>query len=181
MSGHWASSQSHTSQTMIVDLSSPSVNDGIPRDWASLQYASIDDMVQIILSQWARNWSNWTSRCIPQFTHSPRCPDDFHLLVISWDGAPYIDGALPQVSPTRFSPQWPACTSIASLSSTSIVEADPKPTCQTRLQRLSLGGWGQLLNVYWCVVGGPWLWVGPSRQPLYTDNVHPSTILAHRR
>ena len=36
---------------MIVDLSSPapnSVNHGIPKDWCSLSYASMDDALQLI-------------------------------------------------------------------------------------------------------------------------------------
>ena len=82
---------------MIVDLSSPSghsVNDAIDKDQCSLQYASVDDAVQIILSlgkatQLAKFDIENAYRLIP--VH----PSDRLLLGMEWEGQLYVDATLP--------------------------------------------------------------------------------------
>jgi hypothetical protein len=82
---------------LIVDLSYPdglSVNDGICEEWCSLQYASVDNAVEIIQScgpgtMLAKLDLKDAYRIIP--VH----PDDHYLLGITWKGGVYIDRSLP--------------------------------------------------------------------------------------
>ncbi len=82
---------------MIVDLSTPhggSVNDGILNDLCSLQYASVDQAVSIILqlgpgTQLAKLDLRDAYRMIPVHPH------DHPLLGICWEGSTYVDRSLP--------------------------------------------------------------------------------------
>lgn len=82
---------------LIVDLSSPSngsVNDGINSEWCSMQYATIDQAVSIIQTlgkgtQLSKLDLKNAYRMVP--VH----PDDQPLLGIRWEGAVYLDAALP--------------------------------------------------------------------------------------
>ena len=82
---------------LIVDLSSPqgkSVNDGIRKEWCSLVYTSVDDVVKIIRglgcgALMAKVDIKAAYRMVP--VH----PDDRYLLGMQWDGKLYIDTALP--------------------------------------------------------------------------------------
>ena len=82
---------------MIVDLSYPeglSVNDGIRREWCSLQYASVDNAVEIIQllgpgAVLAKLDLKDAYRIIP--VH----PDDHYLLGTAWLGEVYVDRSLP--------------------------------------------------------------------------------------
>ena len=87
----------HNKWRMIVDLSCPrgqSVNDGISADHCSIQYASVDEAVNIILAM---------GRCTQlvkvdlkdAYRIIPVHPLDHHLLGISWQGATYVDRCLP--------------------------------------------------------------------------------------
>ena len=90
--------KSHGSKwRMIVDLSSPrglSVNDGISPHMCSLQYASIDDAVQVIMQL-----GQFTELVKMDLSNAYRIvpvhPDDQALLGISWHGSIYVDRALP--------------------------------------------------------------------------------------
>ena len=79
---------------LICDLSSPngaSVNDGI---LCSLQYATVDNAVEII-----RSLGKGTQLVKPDIKDAYRIvpvhPADYHLLGIQWRGRTYIDRALP--------------------------------------------------------------------------------------
>ena len=82
---------------MIVDLSSPhqrSVNDGISENYCSLQYASLDDALQLI-----RRFGPGSQLVKMDLKDAYRVvsvhPQDQYLLGISWDGSTYVDRALP--------------------------------------------------------------------------------------
>ena len=82
---------------MIVDLSAPkgwSVNDGISTSLCSLQYASVDNAVDILM-----RLGRSTELVKLDFSNAYRIvpvhPDDQSLLGISWQGNTYIDRALP--------------------------------------------------------------------------------------
>jgi hypothetical protein len=82
---------------MIVDLSYPeglSVNDGIRREWCLLQYASVDNAVEIIQllgpgAVLAKLDLKDAYRII--LVH----PDDHYLLGTAWLGEVYVDRSLP--------------------------------------------------------------------------------------
>ena len=82
---------------MIVDLSCPqnhSVNDGIAPALASIQYASVDQAVQIILS--LGQYTQLTKIDLKNaYRIVPVHPQDHHMLGISWGGQVYIDRCLP--------------------------------------------------------------------------------------
>ena len=81
----------------IVDLSAPrsrSVNDGIDPTLCSLQYASVDDAVDIIL-QLGRGTELVKLDLSNAYRMVPVHPDDQPLLGIQWRGATFIDRALP--------------------------------------------------------------------------------------
>lgn len=82
---------------LILDLSFPSgksVNDGIPRDLASLQYVSVDDAARIIMSM-GRNTELAKVDIAHAFRNVPIHPQDRHLLGMQWEGRVYIDTCLP--------------------------------------------------------------------------------------
>ena len=82
---------------MIVDLSHPphgSVNDGIRRELCSLCYASVDDAVRII-QHLGRGAELVKLDIKDAYRIVPVHPADYHLLGIRWEGATYVDRALP--------------------------------------------------------------------------------------
>ena len=78
---------------MIVDLSSPhgqSVNDGISSELSSVQYASIDEAVSVMLSMGQATLL--VKIDLKDAYHLVLVhPEDHHLLGISWGGAVYVD------------------------------------------------------------------------------------------
>ncbi len=82
---------------LIVDLSSPqgkSVNDGIPTELCSLQYASVDDAAAVILSL-GRNVHLAKLDIKSAYRNVPVHPHDRPLLAMEWEGAVYVDATLP--------------------------------------------------------------------------------------
>ena len=82
---------------MIVNLSYPdpnSVNHGIPEDWCSLCYASVDDALQLICSLGPGCWL-LKMDLKDAYRVVPIHPDDQHVLGISWEGGVYVDRSLP--------------------------------------------------------------------------------------
>ena len=82
---------------MICDLSSPSgysVNDGIPPDLCSLQYASVDDAVRV-LQHLGRGTQLIKLDIQDAYRIVPVHPSDYSLLGINWNRGTYIDRALP--------------------------------------------------------------------------------------
>jgi hypothetical protein len=82
---------------MICDLSSPfggSVNDGISPDICSMQYARVDDAVNII-RQLGRGTQLVKMDIKDAYRIVPVHPADYHLLGIKWKGKVYVDRALP--------------------------------------------------------------------------------------
>jgi len=81
---------------LILDLSAPenhSVNNGIPKNWCSLQYLSVSDMVEQIVhldpgALLGKMYIRQAYRNIPMST------DDSHLLGMQWEGNIYVDKAL---------------------------------------------------------------------------------------
>ena len=80
-----------------MDLSAPrhrSVNDGVSPEYCSLQHASIDDAIKLIMqlgpgTQLAKLDIKDAYRIVP--VH----PDDHHFLAILWEDQVYVDMALP--------------------------------------------------------------------------------------
>ena len=82
---------------MICDLSSPagaSVNDGISSNFCSLQFAVVDDAVNLI-QQLGRGLQLVKLDIKDAYLIVPVHPDDYHLLGIKWKGSTYVDHALP--------------------------------------------------------------------------------------
>ena len=82
---------------MIVDLSYPSdhsVNDGISRELSTLSYASVDDAIMRILAL-GQGTKLIKIDLKDAYRIIPVHPTDVHLLGISWQGATYVDRALP--------------------------------------------------------------------------------------
>ena len=82
---------------MICDLSSPtgaSVNDGIPADLCSLQYATVDNAVEII-RRLGRDTQLVKLDIKDAYRIVPVHPADYHLLGIQWRGHTFVDRALP--------------------------------------------------------------------------------------
>ena len=82
---------------LIVDLSYPtdhSINDGISSAVCSLQYASVDDAVDIIMHL-GRHTELVKMDLSNAYRIVPVHPDDQPLLGICWQGSMYIDQALP--------------------------------------------------------------------------------------
>ena len=88
----------HTDEwKLIVDLSSPydaSVNNGIAWDICSLQYASVDEAVCLVmcLGPGIKLIKMDLSKALRMV---PVHPDDHHLLGIQWQGVVYLDRSLP--------------------------------------------------------------------------------------
>ena len=82
---------------LVVDLSSPrgrSVNDGISPALCSLQYASIDNAVDLIMYL-GRSTELVKLDLSNAYRIVPVHPDDQPLLGISWQGNTYLDRSLP--------------------------------------------------------------------------------------
>lgn len=82
---------------LILDLSHPpgySVNDGIAKELATLQYASVDDAARII-SHLGKDAKLAKIDIAHAYRNIPVHPRDWHLLGMEWEGRTYIDKALP--------------------------------------------------------------------------------------
>lgn len=82
---------------LIVDLSSPegnSVNDGISQELCTLSYISVDDAVQIVQKK-GRGTLLAKVDIRSAYRIVPVHPEDWWLLGMLWDGALYVDTALP--------------------------------------------------------------------------------------
>ena len=82
---------------LICDLSSPagsSVNDGISPELCSLQYAKVDDAVNMI-QLLGRDTQLVKLDLKDAYRIVPVHPADYHLLGIKWKGHTYVDRALP--------------------------------------------------------------------------------------
>lgn len=82
---------------LIHDLSHPkkqSINEGIPKAYTSVQYQSLDDVVQCIL---ATGKGTLIGKCDfkDAYRMCPIHPDHYHLLGFSWRGKHYYDRCLP--------------------------------------------------------------------------------------
>jgi len=82
---------------LIVDLSSPkdfSINDGIPKEFCSLSYVSVDDVAKHVLELGpGTRMAKVDIRSA--YRHVPVHPDDRPLLGMQWRGHTYVDKALP--------------------------------------------------------------------------------------
>ena len=82
---------------LIVDLSSPpnaSVNDGICSEWSSLKYTTVDHLPTLILQE-GKGAFLVKADIKEAYRMIPVHPHDQPLLGVEWDGAVYIDLALP--------------------------------------------------------------------------------------
>ena len=82
---------------VIHHLSYPagsSINDGIPRDYASVHYTSISDAINVILS-YGKNCFLAKSDVKSAFRIIPINPLDYHLLGMKWQNSYYFDRCLP--------------------------------------------------------------------------------------
>ena len=82
---------------LIVDLSAPegaSVNDGISREVCSLSYMTVDDAARVIE---ASGWGAYLAKVDIKNAYwiIPVHPEDRALLGMQWEGALYVDAALP--------------------------------------------------------------------------------------
>ena len=81
----------------IFDLSSPegsSVNDGIPKDFGSLVYETINDAIRLV-AQAGKNAILIKRDLKSAFRHVPINPCDYWLLIFEWQGCFYVDMFLP--------------------------------------------------------------------------------------
>lgn len=82
---------------LIVDLSAPegsSVNDAISKEWCSLSYVSIDDMVECILQK-GRGATLAKMDVKHAYRNIPVHPEDCALLGMKWQGRAFADKVLP--------------------------------------------------------------------------------------
>ena len=82
---------------LIVDLSAPegsSVNDAISREWCSLSYVSIDDVVECILQK-GRGAMLAKMDIKQAYRNIPVHPEDRALLGMKWQGRAFADKVLP--------------------------------------------------------------------------------------
>ena len=82
---------------VIHHLSYPagtSINDGIPRDYATVHYATISDAIKVILS-YGKNCFLAKSDIKSAFRIIPINPKDYHLLGMKWQNNYYFDRCLP--------------------------------------------------------------------------------------
>ena len=82
---------------MIVDLSSPSnasVNDGIPPEWSTLRYPTVDHLSTPILQK-GKGAYLVKGDIKEAYRMIPVHPDDQSLPGVQWKGAVYIDKVLP--------------------------------------------------------------------------------------
>src|SRR5277367_1383974 len=86
-----------TGWRVIFDLSCPtglSVNDGIPKEYGSLVYETLNDAVQMVAM--AGKGAVMMKRDLKAaFRHVPINPCDYWLLVFEWNGQFYVDMFLP--------------------------------------------------------------------------------------
>jgi Reverse transcriptase (RNA-dependent DNA polymerase) len=86
-----------TGWRVIFDLSSPqglSVNDGIPKEFGTLVYETLNDAIQLV-AQVGRGAVMMKRDLKAAFRHIPINPCDYWLLVFEWDGKYYVDMFLP--------------------------------------------------------------------------------------
>ena len=86
---------------MIHHLSYPknegiSVNDGIPREYATVSYASVDDAIKKIVDT-GRGAFLAKTDIESAFRIIPMCENDYPLLGFKWEGYYYHDRSLPWV------------------------------------------------------------------------------------
>src|SRR5438552_13951854 len=82
---------------VIFDLSSPegtSVNDGIPKEYGTLVYETLNDAIQLI-AQAGRGAVMIKRDLKAAFRHVPINPCDYWLLLFEWDGQFFVDMFLP--------------------------------------------------------------------------------------
>ena len=80
---------------LILNLSSPggkSMNDGISKEWCSLSYLSVDDVVTRVLAL-GRGTLLAKFDLKAAYRNVPIHPDDRWLLGMSWEGRVYVDAA----------------------------------------------------------------------------------------
>lgn len=93
---------------LIVDLSSPkgrSVNDGVDPELSTLSYATVDHLAALAISQ-GPGALLVKADVKEAYRMVPVHPDDHHLLAVMWEGATYVDVALPfglRLAPKIFS------------------------------------------------------------------------------
>ena len=81
----------------IFDLSSPegsSVNDGIPKEFGSLVYETLNDAIRLV-TQAGKNAILVKRDLKSAFRHVPISPCDYWLLIFEWQGCFYVDMFLP--------------------------------------------------------------------------------------
>jgi len=82
---------------VIFDLSSPegiSVNDGIPKEYGTLVYETINDAIQLV-AQAGRGAVMMKRDLKAAFRHIPINPCDYWLLLFEWNGQFFVDMFLP--------------------------------------------------------------------------------------
>ena len=82
---------------VIFDLSSPegaSVNDGIPKEYGTLVYETLNDAVQLV-AQAGRGAVMMKRDLKAAFRHIPISPCDYWLLIFEWNGQFFVDMFLP--------------------------------------------------------------------------------------
>lgn len=82
---------------LILDLSSPegkSINDGIDKEWSSLQYESVDDAARILMGL-GRGAMLAKIDIAHAYRNVPVHPTDRYLLGMRWKEGTYVDTALP--------------------------------------------------------------------------------------
>jgi hypothetical protein len=86
-----------TDWRVIFDLSSPlgsSVNDGIPKEYGSLIYETLNDAIQLV-AQVGKGAVIMKRDLKAAFRHIPINLCDYWLFVFEWDGKYYVDMFLP--------------------------------------------------------------------------------------
>ena len=86
-----------TGWRVIFDLSSPegaSVNDGIPKEYGTLVYETLNDAIQLI-AQAGRGAVMMKRDLKAAFRHVPINPCDYWLLLFEWNGQFFVDMFLP--------------------------------------------------------------------------------------
>ena len=82
---------------VIFDLSSPegtSVNDGIPKEYGTLVYETLNDAIQLV-AQAGRGAVMMKRDLKAAFRHIPISPCDYWLLLFEWNGQFFVDMFLP--------------------------------------------------------------------------------------
>ena len=82
---------------MIFDLSSldgHSVNDGIPKEYGSITYETLDNAIRLV-AQAGKGAILMKRDLKSAFRHIPISPCDYWLLLFKWQGKFYVDMFLP--------------------------------------------------------------------------------------